>query len=76
MPSTDILVYPIDLVANILNSIKEDKIAKRAKFCIPYELQHFRKFLFGLLPDLLIHVQTDSSQPLCLHKQQKKKRAK
>ena len=35
MPSTDILVYPIDSVANIVNSIKEDKIAKRAKFCIP-----------------------------------------
>ena len=31
---TDILAYPIDSVANTVNSIKVDKIAKRAKFCI------------------------------------------
>ena len=49
MPSsTDILAYPIDSVANIVNSIKDDKIGKRAKFCILDELQHFRNVLFGL----------------------------
>ena len=47
-PSTNILTYPIDSVANIVNSIKDDKIGKRAKFCILDELQHFRNVLFGL----------------------------
>ena len=47
-PSTNILAYPIDSVANIVNSIKDDKIGKRAKFFILDELQHFRSVLFGL----------------------------
>ena len=48
MHSTDILAYPIDSVANIVNSIKEDKIAKEQNFAFLYELQHLRKVLFGL----------------------------
>ena len=48
-PSTNILAYPIDSVANIVNSItEENKIGKSAKFCILDELQHFQNVLFGL----------------------------
>ena len=43
MPSTEMLAYPIDSVANIMNSIKEDKIAKRAKFCIPLRAATLQK---------------------------------
>ena len=41
MPSTNILAYPIDSVTNIVNSIKEDKIGERAKFCIPLQAEGF-----------------------------------
>ena len=48
-PSMNILAYPIDSVANIVNSItEENKIGKSAKFCILDELQHFQNVLFGL----------------------------
>ena len=43
MPSTEMLAYPIDSVANIMNSIKEDKIAKRAKFFIPLRAATLQK---------------------------------
>ena len=73
IPSTDILAilaHPIDSLANIVDSIKEDKIAKRAKFCIRLRAA---RFYLACLPDLLIHVRIDCSQPLCLHTRQKKK---
>ena len=73
IPSTDILAHPIDSVANIVDSIKEDKIAKRAKFCIPLRAA---RFYLACLPDLLIHVRIDCSQSLCLHTRQKKKYAR
>ena len=47
-----------------MDSIKEDKIAKRAQFCIPLRAA---RFYLACLPDLLIHVRIDCSQPLCLH---------
>ena len=71
IPSTDILAHPIDSVANTVDSFKEDKIAKRAQFCIPLRAA---RFYLACLPDLLIHVRIDCSQPLCLHMRQKKKR--
>ena len=76
-PSTNILAYPIDSVANIVNSIKDDKIGKRAKFCILDELQHFRNVLFGLF------ARSSDSSPnrlfttsLFTHAPKEKKRAK
>ena len=58
MPSTAILALSIDSFVNIVNGIMEDiKLVKGKRaiyFAFLYELQHFRKVLFGLFADLLV----------------------
>ena len=76
MPSMDILAYPIDLVANTVNSIKEDKLLKEQNFAFLYELQHFKRVWFGLFARSSDSHANRLFTTLCLQMRRKKKRAK